>query len=79
MLLTLAGAYSLYWVLFSIWMTAYPFADLHVWRIHFYVWLSATLLIAVCWTALLVWLIRRKRASKSGPGHAGRNPGLTHL
>ncbi len=75
MLLTLAGAHSLYWLLFSIWMTAYPFADLSVWGIRFYVWLSATLLIAVCLTALLVWLIRQRRAPKPGPGHAGRNPG----
>ena len=62
-LLTLGGAESLYWLLFSLWMLAYPRANYQVWRVRFAIHLGVTLLIGACWTALLIWLLRQRRRS----------------
>jgi hypothetical protein len=64
--LTLAGLDSLYWLLFSLWMLAYPMADPVIWRPRFYAWLGITVLIGFLWIALCIWLSRqRKRATDS--------------
>jgi hypothetical protein len=60
-ILPLCGLISIYQVLFDMWMTAYPFADTHVWRMRFYVRLGTTVVIGVCWIALAVWLYSRNR------------------
>jgi len=58
--LTVAGMVSVYQVLFSLWMTAYPYADINFWRPHFHLRLVQTVLIGVLWTALVVWMFRRR-------------------
>ena len=60
-LLALAVAVSFYQLAFSVWMTAYPFADIHVWRARFYLRLSITGAIGACWIVALVWLVRTWR------------------
>jgi hypothetical protein len=57
--LTVAAMVSVYQVLFSLWMTAYPYADINSWRPHFYLRLAQTALIGMLWTALVVWMFRR--------------------
>lgn len=59
--LTLAGMYSIYWLLFSVWMMAYPFADKLVWRSRLYIWLSVSGVIGLLWGVVVVWLFRRRR------------------
>jgi len=66
-LLTLAGMISVYCLAFSVWMTAYPFADLHLWRVRFYIWAAASVLIGACWVATLIWLLRRKQSGPQPP------------
>jgi len=61
--LTIAVVDSLYWLCFSVWMTAYPFADHNHWRINSYLWLAATLLIGAVWFGFAVYLFRRNRPS----------------
>ena len=46
-LLTLGEIDSIYWVLFSAWMTAYPFANSSLWRTRLYLWLTASLLTGI--------------------------------
>jgi len=60
--LTLAGIVSVYQVLFSLWMTAYPMADINSWRPHLYLRLAQTLLIGLFWVGLAVWMIRMKKS-----------------
>jgi hypothetical protein len=60
-LLTLAAAVSFYQLAFSVWMTANPLADIHVWRARFYLRLSITGVIGACWIVALVWLVRTWR------------------
>lgn len=67
LLLTLAGIVSAYQVLFSLWMTAYPLANIHSWRAHFYFRLVQTLLIAFAWIVLAVWLIRSQHKDQPSP------------
>jgi hypothetical protein len=62
-LLTFAGMYSLYWLLFSAWMMAYPFASHGFWRVRFYMWLATSIFIGAVWSGLVVWLVRRRRTS----------------
>ncbi len=63
LVLTVAGMASVYQLLFSLWMTAYPFADIDFWRPHFYFRLAQTVLIGVFWTGLAVWKYRNRRRS----------------
>jgi hypothetical protein len=58
--LTLCGLFTLYQVLFDLWVLAYPFADPHVWRNRLYVRLATLIIMGVSWSALAVWLNRRK-------------------
>lgn len=39
LIITCVGCvYSLYWVLFSAWMTAYQTTNYQIWRTNFYIW-----------------------------------------
>ena len=58
--LTVAGMVSVYQVLFSLWMTAYPYADINFWRPHLYIRLAQTVIIAVLWGTLAVWILRKR-------------------
>jgi len=60
-LLTLGGLISLYQVLFDAWMTAYAFANANEWRMRFYIRLATTIVIALFWCTLAVWLYRQRR------------------
>jgi hypothetical protein len=56
--LTLGGLVSLYWVMFDVWMTAYPFVNPNDWRMRLYIHLFATVVIGLLWGILAVWLFR---------------------
>jgi hypothetical protein len=62
-LLSLAGLFSLYQMLFGLWMTAYPFVNNDLWRVRVFLWLAATVLIGALWCGLLFWLVRKGRIS----------------
>ena len=61
-ILGLCEVYALYWLSFSLWMTAYPFANNAMWRTHLYGWLGASVVVGLLWVAVLVWLIRQRRS-----------------
>jgi len=63
-LLTLGGLLSVYQMLFALWMTAYPYANINVWRSRLYVRLAITVAIAFLWSALAVWLFRHRRKAE---------------
>jgi len=68
-LLSLGGALSMYFLAFSVWMTAYPYADLITWRTRFYQRLAITLLIGALWIATVWWLLRHRiRTERRKPG-----------
>ncbi len=69
LLLTLGGLVSLYQVLFDAWMTAYPFADPDEWRTRFYIRLATTIVIALFWGGLAVWLFRQERQGRVVDSH----------
>jgi hypothetical protein len=71
--LSLAGLDSIYWALFSMWMTAYPFADLAVWRPRVYIWLAITALIAFLWSAVVLWLVRQRRKGRQAGQSTGKS------
>jgi hypothetical protein len=62
--LTITGLLSIYRVLFDVWMTAYPFANAHEWRMRLCVNLAITVVIGLFWIALAIWLFRRRGQSK---------------
>ena len=62
-ILTVAGMVSCYQVAFSLWMTAYPMADINFWRPHFYYRLAQTAVIGSLWIALAVWIILKRKSS----------------
>jgi hypothetical protein len=59
-LLTLGAMYSVYWLLFSLWMTSYPFANLKTSWSRLYLWLIISIIVGAFWSALAVWLFRQK-------------------
>jgi antibiotic biosynthesis monooxygenase (ABM) superfamily enzyme len=65
--LTLAGLVGLYQVLFAVWMTAYPFANLSEWRTRLCIRLATTIVIGLCWSVLAVWLYRQRRHRQKPP------------
>jgi hypothetical protein len=62
-LLTLGAMYSVYWLLFSLWMTSYPFANLKTSWSRLYLWLIISIIVGAFWSALVVWLFRQKAGS----------------
>ena len=59
-ILSLCEVYALYCAAFSLWMTAYPFADVRVARTHLYEWIGACVVIGLCWIGALIWLLRQR-------------------
>jgi hypothetical protein len=55
---TLGGMMSVYFLLFSIWMTAHPLYDSRAWRIRVYERLAITVLDGLIWAGSIVWVIR---------------------
>jgi len=66
-LLTLAGIVSAYQVLLSLWMTAYPLAEINFWRPHLYLRLVQTVVIAFVWIVLVVRSLRSRRKDRPVP------------
>jgi hypothetical protein len=58
--LTLCGMYSTYWTLGSVWVMGESHQDPRVWRTRAYIWLTESILIGICWSGLLVWLVCEK-------------------
>ncbi|HUA59736.1 MAG TPA: hypothetical protein VML19_13340 [Verrucomicrobiae bacterium] len=71
-LLSLTGLLSVDRLLFAVWMTAYPFADVASWRTRFYERLAVTVLIGVIWIVVLVFLLRTRRRTEPEPGDGAR-------
>lgn len=70
-LLTLGGLLSAYQTLFDLWMTAYPYAAPGPWATRLYVRLGTTIVIAVLWTLLFIWLFKRKRTNSGAIRNGG--------
>lgn len=67
LIITVAGClYSLYWVLFSAWMTAYQQNDYHIWITNFYVWLIVFFVLVLTNVYGIYWIVAKiKRFKKS--------------
>ncbi len=59
--LTMGGLFTLYQVLFDVWMTAYPFANTSEWRTRLYIRLATIIVIGFIWSAIVTWLFRQRR------------------
>jgi hypothetical protein len=55
---TLGGIVSVYYLLFSIWMTAHPLYDSQAWRIRVYERFGITALDGLIWLGSIIWLWR---------------------
>jgi hypothetical protein len=55
---TLGGPVSIYYLLFSIWMTAHPLYDSQAWRIRVYERFGITALDGLIWLVSIIWLWR---------------------
>jgi hypothetical protein len=60
-LLIPVGLVCAYQVAFDIWMTAYPFANAHEWRVRLCIRLATTVAVAILWIFLAAWLFRQRR------------------
>jgi hypothetical protein len=60
-ILTMGGLFTLYQVLFDIWMTAYPFANTTEWRTRLYIRLATIIVIGLIWSTIVAWLFRHRR------------------
>lgn len=59
--LTMGGLFTLYQVLFDVWMTAYPFANTSEWRTRLYIRLATIIVIGFIWSTIVTWLFRQRR------------------
>lgn len=59
--LTMGGLFTLYQVLFDVWMTAYPFANPSEWRTRLYIRIATIILIGAIWTTIVTWLFRQRQ------------------
>ena len=66
---TLGGIISVYWLLFSIWMTADPLHDSQMWRIRVHKRFGITVLDALIWVGSILWLWRTAK-SRQTPEYA---------
>jgi uncharacterized membrane protein len=55
---TIGGMIAVYFLLFSIWMTAHPLYDSAAWHTRFYERLAVTALDGLIWICSIVWLVR---------------------
>jgi hypothetical protein len=62
-ILTMGGLFTLYQMLFDVWMTAYPFVNTSEWRTRLYVRLATCILIGFLWSTLVAWLFRHRRGA----------------
>lgn len=64
-ILSLCEVYALYYAAFSLWMTAYPFADARGARMHLYEWLGACVVIGLLWIGVLIRILRKRPAHQA--------------
>ena len=55
---TLGGIVSVYYLLFSLWMTAHPLYDSQAWHIRVYERFGITALDGLVWVGSILWLWR---------------------
>ena len=60
-ILTMSGLFTLFQVLFDVWMTAYPFANTSEWRTRLYIRLATLIVVGFLWSGTVVWLFRHRR------------------
>ncbi len=60
-ILTMGSLFTLYQMLFDIWMTAYPFANPTEWRTRLYIRLATIIVIGLIWSTIAAWLFRNGR------------------
>lgn len=65
--LSLCGLISIYQALFDLWMTAYPFANISVWRTRLYLRSGTVVIVGLLWIAVFIWLVRHKIVNKQPP------------
>ncbi len=58
---TLGGMASVYYLLFSIWMTAHPLYDSQAWLLRVYERFGVTALNALIWLGSIIWLLRVRK------------------
>lgn len=63
--LTIGGLFTLFQVLFDVWMTAYPFANTSEWRTRLCIRLVTIVVIGFVWSTIVVWLVRRRRREQN--------------
>lgn len=60
-ILTMGGLFTLFQMLFDVWMTAYPFSNASEWRMRLYIRLATLVVIGFLWSTLVAWLFRHRR------------------
>jgi hypothetical protein len=61
--LTVAGAISVYQTLFCLWMSSHPLYHSPEWTTRFYIRLSTTIVVAVLWLLVGIWLLKHRSRS----------------
>lgn len=69
---TFFGMVSFYWLAFSIWMTAHPLYDSHVWEHRVYVRFAITVADAIVWIASVILLFRLRSSDHKSSETAHR-------
>ncbi len=59
--LVLVEMFCMYWLLFSIWMTAYPFANRVLWRSRVCVWALLSCIVGLSLIATVIRIFRQRR------------------
>ena len=62
---TFGGIVGVYYLLFSLWMTAHPLYDSQAWRIRVYERFGITVLDGLIWVASILWLWRMGKIRQS--------------
>lgn len=72
---TLGGLISVYFLLFSVWMSAHPRYDSPAWHTRYYERLAITTLDGLIWVGSIVWLSRLSGKTGKAGGHEAKSPG----
>jgi uncharacterized membrane-anchored protein len=62
-LVTLAGLEAVYWLLFFVWRTAADPSTNSLWWPRIYIWFAASVGALAGWIALLVWILKARKAN----------------
>lgn len=69
---TLGGIVSVYYLLFSIWMSAHPLYDSDAWHTRYYERLAITALDGLVWIGSILWLLRLSANAERSGDHSPR-------